>query len=559
MAALQCEICGGKLMAKAGGLFECEYCGMQYDKTRIQEMVQEIKGTVQVEGTVEVTGTVKVEGSVNIENYLKRAWLALADGKWEEAKKFFDEALNINAECSDAYLGMLMAQNALRTTTELAKYSDRNLRDNLNYEKVIRFGTAEQQHLLINWERYYGDWCARESAAKAAEYAEKVERLRPYRERIKKVQNGVISLAHDYLLGLNSNGTVFVSYEDSHRHGTMFSSIMEWQDIVYVGAGNSHALGIRIDGTVVAVGKNDSGQCDVHNWKDIVSVAAGSRHSVGLCEDGTVVATGDNSEGQCDVENWTQIVSIAADGRHTVGLRADGTVVAVGSNQDGLRNYSGQCNVSAWKDIVTIDAGSSGTVGLKADGTVVATGVDLGIKKVLEWTDIIAVAAGSKHIVGLKSDGTVVTTGEKSNRFINYRVDDWNNIVALAAAEYNTAGLRADGTIVSIGHKNTKLRSLSIMKLFNDLENYEEECVEQRRLAQEQREELNRRALEEAIRREDAARIAEETRQKKLAVLNAEKDSLNTELRNLKGIFTGKRRKEIEARLAEIETELKGL
>ena len=55
MAALQCEICGGKLMAKSGGLFECEYCGMQYDKTRIQEMVQEIKGTVKVEGTVEVT------------------------------------------------------------------------------------------------------------------------------------------------------------------------------------------------------------------------------------------------------------------------------------------------------------------------------------------------------------------------------------------------------------------------------------------------------------------------------------------------------------------------
>ena len=70
MAALQCEICGGKLMAKAGGLFECEYCGMQYDKTRIQEMVQEIKGTVQVEGTVEVKGTVKVEGGVNTASLL---------------------------------------------------------------------------------------------------------------------------------------------------------------------------------------------------------------------------------------------------------------------------------------------------------------------------------------------------------------------------------------------------------------------------------------------------------------------------------------------------------
>ena len=51
MAALKCDICGGGLVAKAGGLFECEYCGMQYDKTRIQEMVQEHYGLMTI-GTV---------------------------------------------------------------------------------------------------------------------------------------------------------------------------------------------------------------------------------------------------------------------------------------------------------------------------------------------------------------------------------------------------------------------------------------------------------------------------------------------------------------------------
>ncbi len=33
MAALQRDICGGKLVGKAGGVFECEYCGMKYAKT----------------------------------------------------------------------------------------------------------------------------------------------------------------------------------------------------------------------------------------------------------------------------------------------------------------------------------------------------------------------------------------------------------------------------------------------------------------------------------------------------------------------------------------------
>ena len=30
-AKLECEICGGKLIGKPGGIFECESCGMEYD------------------------------------------------------------------------------------------------------------------------------------------------------------------------------------------------------------------------------------------------------------------------------------------------------------------------------------------------------------------------------------------------------------------------------------------------------------------------------------------------------------------------------------------------
>jgi 3-methyladenine DNA glycosylase Tag len=47
--------------------------------------------------------------------------------------------------------------------------------------------------------------------------------------------------------------------------------------------------------------------------------------------------------------------------------------------------------------------------------------------------------------------------------------------------------------------------------------------------------------------------------QDKIDALEAQKEALEAELSQLKGIFSGKRRKEIETRLAEIETELKGL
>ena len=71
-AKLQCEICGGKLIGRPGGVFECDSCGMEYDTAWAKAKIQEITGTVKVEGTVEVTGKVQVEGPVKVEGGVKR-------------------------------------------------------------------------------------------------------------------------------------------------------------------------------------------------------------------------------------------------------------------------------------------------------------------------------------------------------------------------------------------------------------------------------------------------------------------------------------------------------
>jgi alpha-tubulin suppressor-like RCC1 family protein len=177
-------------------------------------------------------------------------------------------------------------------------------------------------------------------------------------------------------------------------------------DIVQVSAGYDHTVGLKADGTVVAVGRDVKWQCRVGGWTDIVQVSAGYDHTVGLKSDGTVIAVGANWWGECYVGDWTDIVQASVGYGHTVGLRPDGTVVAMGLNRNG------QCDVANWTDIIQVSAGWDHTVGVKSARTVVAVGESCGGQcDVGNWTDIVQVAAGDGHTVGLESDGSVVAAG----------------------------------------------------------------------------------------------------------------------------------------------------
>ena len=213
-------------------------------------------------------------------------------------------------------------------------------------------------------------------------------------------------------------------------------------------AGGYHTVGLRAAGTVVAVGYNSNGQCNVGGWTDITQVAAGDLHTVGLRSNGTVVAVGDNGNGQCNVGGWTNIIQVAAGVHHTVGLRSDGTVVAVGDNG------TGQCGVTSWTGIIQVSAGLYHSVGLKSDGTVVAVGDNgAGQSDVSGWTNIIQVSAGWLHTVGLRANGTMVAVGY--NGYGQCNVGSWTNIVQVSAGRQHTVGLRSDGTAVAVGYNDT--------------------------------------------------------------------------------------------------------
>ena len=111
-------------------------------------------------------------------------------------------------------------------------------------------------------------------------------------------------------------------------------------------AGSGHTLLLRSDGSVVAIGDNRRGQCNIPPLDEgmtYTQVSAGGPHTVFLRSDDCAVAIGDNSCGQCNIPPLPAGMTythIAAGFVHTVLLRSDGSVVAIGGNE------SGHCNIS---------------------------------------------------------------------------------------------------------------------------------------------------------------------------------------------------------------------
>lgn len=128
-------------------------------------------------------------------------------------------------------------------------------------------------------------------------------------------------------------------------------------------------------------------------------------------------------------------------------------------------------------------------------------------------------------------------------------MSDWRDVVAVDVTDdWCTVGLRSNGTVVATGRNGFGQCNLNGWKLFNALETIEQEraeAVERRRI--------------EAERKAEEARLEAERKAKCTAELNAEKTALMTEYSQLKGLFCGKRRKEIDARVAEINRKLESL
>ena len=540
MAALQCDICGGKLIGRPGGLFECDSCGMEYDTAWAKDKIQQIKGTVKVEGTVEITGSVKVENPVKVDgpvevkdsqslsNFIKRGKLALGDKKWDQATIFFNQALNIDAECAEAYAGLVMSHYRVSAVYKLPNYA---AKFNSDFKRAKQFAKGYLLEQLEAIEKSYEDEQAEQQRKKQAAEQAKIdeqrkqeEQERRRNEKRKELEKQAATQPKDYrqaaqkasrlqqMISVSKWATVAVRAD-----GTMVGAgrqnceelyrMVYFRDLHQLCSVAYHTFLLTDEGRVAGVGSPDDleGRFGIHSWGCMQQISASTHHVAGVTGNGFVSAFqykhSSKPCGQTDVSGWRDIVAVSAGDLHTVGLQKNGKVVATKPTKE---DYDfGQSEVSDWENIVAVAAGRGYTLGLRADGLVVAAGRNHnGQCDVQLWTDIIAIAAGDQAF-GLRADGTVVAT--KATYYSSQRdVSGWTDVVAIAAYDSEVIGLRADGTVLAAGFNewNDQVRQ---WKLFQSLDTVKQERIDAIRREMLDQKGLfagkKRKALEEKIRR----------------------------------------------------------
>ncbi len=315
-----------------------------------------------------------------------------------------------------------------------------------------------------------------------------------------------------YTAPASSSGRVVritaTSIQDAKRVQTVYISVNPRQ--ASIAAGWSHSLALKSDGTVLAWGNDSDGQLGnnvalesqalpvvVNPATEIVAIAGGGSHSLALKQNGTVLAWGRDGSGQLGndaaledkpkpvaVAGLTSIVAISAGYGHSLALKSDGTVFSWGDDSDGqlgndavLLEQPIPVVVAGATNIVAISAGGTHSLALKSDGTILAWGNDangqLGndaalvskrtAEAVSDATGIIAIDAGANHSLGLKSDGTLLAWGsdengelgndtDKTDKPTPVLVSGLSDIIAIEGGRGHSIALKQNGTMLSWGN-----------------------------------------------------------------------------------------------------------
>ncbi|MBR4033825.1 MAG: InlB B-repeat-containing protein, partial [Clostridia bacterium] len=125
------------------------------DMSKLGFMQDLIRGIGKIAHTEEPKPTVIKETVVsstaaNIAPLLRRVFMFLEDGEWNNAVEYCEKVLDIEPECAEAYLGKLMADLHVKVRSDLANRKE-PFDNNKEYAKAIRFADDALRNELVGY------------------------------------------------------------------------------------------------------------------------------------------------------------------------------------------------------------------------------------------------------------------------------------------------------------------------------------------------------------------------------------------------------------------------
>lgn len=132
MAALVCDLCGGKLIMGAGGIATCDSCGMEHSADRMKEKVQEVRGVVQT------------DSSHLVANYLEMATNAINASNNAEAESYCNKIIEVDPTNFRAW--MIKGEAAAWQST----LANSRINEGVNaFAKGIKYAPEEEKENVV--------------------------------------------------------------------------------------------------------------------------------------------------------------------------------------------------------------------------------------------------------------------------------------------------------------------------------------------------------------------------------------------------------------------------
>ena len=480
---------------------------MAQDMSKLGFMQDLIRGIKKLIGTEEPKQTVKetvaqtVVSGTSAGSQIKRGNMALEDHEWDKADSFFEEALNLDPECAEAYIGKLLAKekkpgfaswlasqknmysSAKITTTDAVHDKEHHVKEMVLAYSAPNYLEATEITKLYEFRTNYNTMSPCRIAQKSDQMKELSENV--LLNRAKQYAKGETKTQLEEGLA-EIEAVLDERIEKASKADEANIARIEAAYAAHIALANEKA-------NQLYEAANEKREADYKYAADVVSSSSDITALEGALKSLQVLnCYKDSSElaNECQAKidgireeklnaakkKTKKVLTIAGIAAALVAILAsvfiffirpymmyknaqeyeqNGEIAKAAIAYVKLGDFKDahEKSFALWDEVAvreTIATGDNHTVGLKSDGAVVAVGEnDDGQCDVSEWTDIVAVAAGYLHTVGLKSDGTVVAVGYNYDGQCN--VSEWADIVAISAGSLHTVGLKSDGTVVAVG------------------------------------------------------------------------------------------------------------